>query len=165
MLRKIIGDNLKRFRKRTNLSQHEVALKTGMEQKTISKIENYLENIGIDKLDQLCRGLEISPYELLIDPREITEMDLMVKRIFSKGVIVMLYRYHLLLSTVYNKEISDQPYKTYGIGMGKQSIPCIKDICTDKAFVESLVHLCNLYQVSPEHLINVIDDAMLERMP
>lgn len=162
LLRKIIGENLKEYRKRINLSQHDVADKTGMEQKTISKIENYLENIGVDKLDQLCKGLGIHSYELVVNPEEITVRALLEQKVFVKGIIFMLYQYYLQMSTVFNEEISSQPLQTYGIGIKDGCMPCIEDICTDKAFVESLVNLCNIHQVSPDHLIDVIEDALFE---
>ena len=162
MLRKVIADNLKGYRKNLQCSQHAIADKSDMEQKDISKIENYVENIGVDKIDQLCKGLGIHPYELVIDPDEISAKDLLGKKCFAKGVILLLYQYYLLFSRIYNEEISKMPYETYGIAIKDQSVPCIKDISTDKAFVEGLVDLCNIHQVSPEHLLDVIENALIE---
>ena len=133
-----------------------------MEQKDISKIENYVENFGVDKLDQLCKGLEIRPYELVINFGEIAVKDLLKKKFFTKGVIIMLYQYYLLLSRICDTEISDQEFDVYGIGVKNQSVPCIKNVSTNQSFVQSLVNLCNANQVSPDHLMDVIEDALFE---
>ena len=71
LLRRTIGINLRRCREKLHLSQHAVAEKCGLEQKDISKIENYVENVGVDKIDQICKGLGIKPSDLMTDPDKI----------------------------------------------------------------------------------------------
>ena len=162
MLRKVIGENLKSCRKRMNLSQYGVADLSDMEQKTISKIENYMENIGVDKLDQLCNGLGIHPYELVIYLTEIKAGDLLEKICFSKGVIEMLWQYYKIVSNILNEEICPVAYRTYGIGLEGKELPCVQDLSTDEQFVESVIALCNANQVSSDQLLYVIEDALYE---
>lgn len=160
MLRKTIGINLKRCREKLHLSQHAVAEKCGLEQKDISKIENYVENVGVDKIDQICKGLGICPYELMIAPDEISAKDLLEKKFFMKGVFSLLY--YMLSSQIHNEEISSKPYTSYGIGVSDNSVPCIEDISTDKDFVEGLVKLCNTFQLDPIHLKEYIEDSLIK---
>ena len=162
LLRKVIGENLKSCRKRMNLSQYGVADLSNMEQKTISKIENYMENIGIDKLDQLCNGLCIHPYELVIKLGEIRTRDLLEKILFSKGVIEMLLQYYKIVSDILNVEIGSVAYRTYGIGLEGKELPCVRDLSINEQFVESVIALCNANQVSPDQLLYVIEDALYE---
>ena len=72
----------------------------------------------------------------------------------------MLYQYYLLVTSERNEEISDIPYDTYGIALRNHNEVAIKDISTDKKFVSYLVDLCNINQVDPAHLLDVIYDTM-----
>jgi len=162
LLRITVGNNLCFYRKKRGFSQLELSMACGVEQKTISRIENYLENTSINKLEQLCIGLKIHPYELFIKQGAITPRDCFEKICFQEGVIQLLYQYYLLLSTIKNQEISDVSYDTYGIGVKNYEELSIKDICTDKAFVESLINLCNLYQVDPMQLKDVVEDSFCQ---
>ena len=162
-MRKIIGNNLRVCRQKQKLSQHDLAEKCLLAQKDISNIENYRWNFGIDKIKKLSRGLAIRPYELMINAGEITAKSLLEKYVFEKGVVHMLYEYYLLLSQNSNEDFFEHPIETYGIGLKDHAIPCVKDVSPDKEFVESLVALCNLQQVDPVHLLNVVEDAIFER--
>lgn len=162
LLRKVIGNRLKYYRKRYDLSQHDVADKCNMDQKDISKVENHVDNIGVDKIDQICKGLQLHAYEMVIDFGEISVKDLLTKCVFTKEVVVMLYQYYMLMSRMLDED-SNRTYQAYGIGIVGQSVPCIKDISTDERFVQSLVDLCNLHCVNPVHLIDVIEDALHEK--
>lgn len=162
MLRKVVGDNLNRIRKEMRFSQHAVAQKSSLEQKDISKIENYVENVGVDKLDQICKGLGIYPYLLFIEGDEISDKNLLELKCFLKGVVCLLYHYYLIMSQIHSKDISPKPYTSYGIGVLNNCVPCIEDISTDKAFVESLIELCNVYQLDPIHLKEFVEDSLLK---
>ena len=161
MLRKTIGINLKRIREKMGLSQHTVADKCNLEQKDISKIENHVENVGVDKIDQICKGLRIRSYELFV-PNDISARELLEKRCFAKGVITLLYEYHTLVNQIHNDEISSKPYTSYGIGVLNRRFLSIEDISTDKAFVDSLVDLCNRFQLDPTQLKEYIEDALVK---
>ena len=134
MLRKVIGNRLKYYRKRYDLSQHDVADNCNMDQKDISKVENHVDNIGVDKIDQICKGLRLHAYELVIDFGEISVKDFLTKCVFTKEVVVMLYQYYMLMSRMLDED-SNRTYQAYGIGIVGQSVPCIKDISTDERFV------------------------------
>ena len=162
LLRKVIGNRLKYYRKRYDLYQHDVADNCNMDQKDISKVENHVDNIGVDKIDQICKGLRLHAYELVIDFGEISVKDFLTKCVFTKEVVVMLYQYYMLMSRMLDED-SNRTYQAYGIGIVGQSVPCIKDISTDERFVQSLVDLCNLHGVNPVHLIDVIEDALHEK--
>ena len=162
-MRKIIGNNLMVCREKQKLSQYDLADKCLLAQKDISNIENYRWNFGIDKIKNLSRGLAIRPYELVISAGEITVKALLEKDVFAKGVVHMLYEYYLLLSQNSNEDFFEHPIETYGIGLKDHAIPCVKDVSPDKEFVESLVALCNAYQVDPMHLKNVIEDAIFDK--
>ena len=163
MLREIIGNNLRILRKRLRLSQQKVADKTDMVQKDISKIENGMENIGVDKLEQICKGLGVHPSELVTDPYGISPKDLLKQKCYRKGVIELLYSYYLLITKIYDPETFHKSYQTYGIGIRDQSVPCIRDVSTDREFVESIIELCNFYQVEPIHLIDIVEDSLFQR--
>lgn len=162
-MRKVIGNNIKAWRKKQKLSQHQLAEKCFLEQKDICNIENYRWNFGVDKISMLARGLHVHPFELLLRTDEITPKLLLEREVFAKGVALMLYQYYLILSRMLNEEISSEPIESYGIGLKDHAIPCVKDISPDRKFVESLVALCNTYQVDPVHLQSVVEDALFEK--
>ena len=133
-----------------------------MAQKAICKIENHVENVGVDKIDQVCKGLRIHPYELVAQAGEISAKDLLEKEIFLTGVIQLLYRYFLITSKISDKDIAASSIDTYGIGLREPTVLYIKDISTNKPFVQGLVELCNQLQADPIHLREIIDDALFE---
>ena len=59
-----IGKMIKETRVRIGLSQNELALKLGMKQPDISKIEKGKQNITLETLSFLCKALEIKQIEL-----------------------------------------------------------------------------------------------------
>jgi len=162
LLRKVIGNRLKYYRKRYELSQHDVADNCKMDEKDISKVENHVDNIGVDKIDQICKGLRLHAYELVIDFGEISVKDLLTKSVFTEEVVVMLYQYYMLINRMLDED-TNRAYQAYGIGIVGQSVPCIKDISTDERFVQSLVALCNMNGVNPNHLKDVVNDALYDR--
>ncbi len=162
-MRKVIGTNIKTLRKKRKLSQHQLAEKCFLEQKDICNIENYRWNFGVDKINLLARGLHVHPFELLIRTDEMTPKLLLEREVFAKGVVLLLYQYYLILSQIFNEERSTEPMESYGIGLKGHAVPCVRDISTDRKFVESLVALCNAYQVDPVHLQSVVEDALFEK--
>ena len=131
-LRETIGNNLYKYRKEAELSQLSLSLSIQMGQKTISRAENYSQNLSLETIERLCDGLQIPAYELFIPEEGIDFRTLLTKKIFLIGVIKVLYKYHLLTTSVHDREISDKPYTTYGIGLDKYEDIKMIDISTDK---------------------------------
>lgn len=59
------GDNLARIRRRTGLSQDELAVRASTHRTEISQLERGLRVARIDTLVKLAGSLEITPAELL----------------------------------------------------------------------------------------------------
>jgi len=59
------GDNLKRVRERSGLSQDEVAVRASVHRTEISQIERGLRIPRVDTLVKLSGSLEVDPGELL----------------------------------------------------------------------------------------------------
>ena len=142
------------------LSQAKLGIRVDMNQNIICKIENYMYNIRIDTLDRICKGLELKPYELVLQEGEITIQVLLENRFFIKGVVEILYSYYLIMSRKLNTEISEQSFDTYGIALDGGEKLCVEDISTDREFVNSIIKLCNELQLSPIHILDVINDSL-----
>jgi transcriptional regulator with XRE-family HTH domain len=65
-LEKIIGDNVRGFRKQTGLSQDNFAIKAGLHRTFIGTIERAEQNITIDSIGKLAKALGVLPYVLLL---------------------------------------------------------------------------------------------------
>ncbi|MHC4091580.1 MAG: helix-turn-helix domain-containing protein [Planctomycetota bacterium] len=57
---------LREMRKRRNLTQVQLAVRTGIDQATISRIESGTSAIALDVLERLCAALKCSPGDLLV---------------------------------------------------------------------------------------------------
>lgn len=60
-----IGNRLLAFRKRTGMTQSEVAEAAGVSDRTYADIERGTVNMRLDTLLRICRVLRISPNEIL----------------------------------------------------------------------------------------------------
>ena len=61
-----IGERIKMIRKNRNISQSELSEITGISRSYISEMEKgKYENISINILCDLCRGLELTPNDLI----------------------------------------------------------------------------------------------------
>lgn len=67
-LRNYIALNAQRIRKMKGLTQEEFCVKADLSQAQLSRIENGRINIGLDLLERLAMGLEVSPSELVKNP-------------------------------------------------------------------------------------------------
>ena len=63
--REIFARNLKTARVKANLSQRELATRTGIAQAHISEMENAMQNVCLDTMVKLSRELRMPLYELL----------------------------------------------------------------------------------------------------
>lgn len=61
---KVVGQRLEILRKRSHLTQCEVARRLGYTQSLVSKVESGERSVPLVELWPYARALEISPYEL-----------------------------------------------------------------------------------------------------
>ena len=64
LARKIISDNIKKYREKAGLKREELSLKLGCDNSYISKLERYKVNIPIDKIEQIASILSIEIIDL-----------------------------------------------------------------------------------------------------
>jgi transcriptional regulator with XRE-family HTH domain len=65
IFRKAVGQNVRTFRKRLDLTQEELAEKAGLHWTYISGVERGRYNVSLDSLETLAKALGKKPYELL----------------------------------------------------------------------------------------------------
>ena len=61
---------LKEVRQATELTQAQLAEKTGLDQGHISRIEKGTGQISLDVLDRLCKALKCEPGDILVRKRK-----------------------------------------------------------------------------------------------
>jgi transcriptional regulator with XRE-family HTH domain len=64
-MRKLVGSNFARIRREKNLTQEEVADRSGFSQQYISSLENGHRNPTVITLYELAQALGVSPLDLL----------------------------------------------------------------------------------------------------
>jgi len=69
-LRKLVARNIRFHRTSLGFSQEELALKSGMHDNYISKVELAKISIGIDNLERIAKALKVPGYVLLLPHRE-----------------------------------------------------------------------------------------------
>ncbi|MBD8679641.1 helix-turn-helix domain-containing protein [Sphingomonas sp. CFBP 13720] len=62
---KLLGENVRRYRKLADISQEELSLRTGIKRSYISDLERGTRNPTVKALGQLADGLRIEPSALL----------------------------------------------------------------------------------------------------
>lgn len=66
----IFGDNVKRYRKESGLSQEEFADKCNLHRTYISSIERYQKNVSLKNIQKIADALSLESYQLLIAPHD-----------------------------------------------------------------------------------------------
>lgn len=66
-LSKLVGDNVHVFRAGAKLSQEALAERCGMKRTYVGAIERAEVDVRLTTLGKLAEGLNLEPYELLID--------------------------------------------------------------------------------------------------
>ena len=69
-IKKVFGNNVKFYRKKLNLSQEELAYKSGLHRTYISAIECYKRSISLDNIQKIAKALKTEPYKLFIENGE-----------------------------------------------------------------------------------------------
>ena len=65
MLREILGLNIKKLRKKQNLSQEQLADLTGLHRTYIGAVERGERNISINNIEKIANALNVPPTQLL----------------------------------------------------------------------------------------------------
>jgi len=79
-LREFFGANLKRYRKKLQLSQEQLSEKVNISVMHLSKIERGLTFVSADLLEKLSSNLEITVAHLFCEPNEKIYSDDVIKR-------------------------------------------------------------------------------------
>lgn len=66
-IKKILGVNIHNFRLTKNMTQEELAEKTGITTITLSKLENGKTWISLDTFEKIINALNIRPFQLFIE--------------------------------------------------------------------------------------------------
>ena len=64
--REILAANVAALMARDSLSQHALARRAGVNQKTISNILNCVKAVQLDKLEGIARAFRLAPWQLLV---------------------------------------------------------------------------------------------------
>lgn len=65
-IRIIFGNQLRKLRLSLNISQEELAFRSGLHRTYISSVERGERNISITNIAKLAKALNMEPYELLL---------------------------------------------------------------------------------------------------
>ncbi|SPX87816.1 putative transcriptional regulator [Mycobacteroides abscessus] len=71
-LQKIVGRNLRRYRKERDLSQEAFADYVGVHRTYMGSVERGERNLTLQSLERMADFLKIDPRELLTEPEEAT---------------------------------------------------------------------------------------------
>ena len=72
---RIVGSNIKKYRKMLNFSQEKLADDTGLHRTYIGSVERGERNISILNLEKIASALKIEPSQLLKENSEQMELD------------------------------------------------------------------------------------------
>jgi transcriptional regulator with XRE-family HTH domain len=65
-VKKLIGDNVKGYRKRAGWTQVQLSVRAGINSEHLSRLENGSENMKVETLQKLADELDVELYELFI---------------------------------------------------------------------------------------------------
>ncbi|MBM7567922.1 helix-turn-helix domain-containing protein [Paenibacillus sacheonensis] len=102
---KVLGSNVRLYRKSLNLTQDELSSLTSIEQSHIARIEKGEVNISLDTLERLSKVLKIDPVDLLYNGDQQANSD--KKKIIEKINVLLLTRSSIELQSMFKilKEI------------------------------------------------------------
>jgi transcriptional regulator with XRE-family HTH domain len=66
-LTKILGRNVRDYRKRRGLSQEALALEAEMKRSYLSDLERGVRNPSVTAIERLARALQVEPWRLLVE--------------------------------------------------------------------------------------------------
>lgn len=65
LLRAVVSQNVKKLRKKSKMTQDELAIRTGINRVTIVRYEQCQMSMGLDRLLAIAKALDVSPNDLL----------------------------------------------------------------------------------------------------
>lgn len=65
-LRKIVGENIRGFRNKLEISQEDLALDSDVDRAYVGRIERFEFSVSLDILEKLAKTLSVEPHILLI---------------------------------------------------------------------------------------------------
>lgn len=138
--REILANKLKKFRAQENINQFDFAEDCGISREALSLIEREKENVTIDTIQLLAARMGVT-----------------VSDLFNHGDVT----YFVMPGVV---EIENEKRTTYGIGAIYNGVLIteIRDISTNYNKIKNLVYLCNNENLSPIHLMDVVEDFLAE---
>jgi len=71
ILRNIVGNNIKKYRKKMDISQEGLAERAGLHRTYIGGIERGERNITLDSLQTIATALNIAPVELIVEESNV----------------------------------------------------------------------------------------------
>ena len=69
LLRQVLADNIRRFRRELRISQEELAHMAKVHRTYMGSIERSEQNISIDNIEKIAKALNVKPHQLLMDGR------------------------------------------------------------------------------------------------
>ena len=69
-IRKVFGDNVKKYRTEKKLSQEKFAELCGLYRTYIGDIECYQRNVSLDNIQKIANAFNIATYKLLLESEE-----------------------------------------------------------------------------------------------
>lgn len=63
----LFGTNVRKYRLALNMSQEDLAEKSGLHRTYISAIECFRRSISLENIQRIANALEIQPYQLFLD--------------------------------------------------------------------------------------------------
>ena len=67
----LVGNNIKKYRKKLGLSQEELAEKAGLHRTYIGGIERGERNITLDTLQLIAAALNVAPVVLIVEEQDV----------------------------------------------------------------------------------------------
>ena len=64
---KVFGTNVKKYRKLLNMSQEDLAYKSGLHRTYISSIECFRRSISLENIQRIADAFEIETYKLFLE--------------------------------------------------------------------------------------------------
>jgi transcriptional regulator with XRE-family HTH domain len=63
--RRILGEKIRKLRKKIGISQEELGFRSGLHRTYIGAIERAEQNVSIDNIHKISKALKVSPKDLL----------------------------------------------------------------------------------------------------
>lgn len=85
-IKKLLGNNIKRYRKGLDLTQEELSERLGISQNHLSSIEIGKRFVSAELIEKIAKELNVSPATLFYDEKKLNSEDSIkdIKRIIDK---------------------------------------------------------------------------------